>query len=56
MAGTQAQNLQDNFNFATHIIHSLAHLLYFYVNRSCCGHPSYDLKQDRQLPGIRPSS
>ena len=26
MAGTQAQNLQDNFNFTTHIIHNLAHL------------------------------
>ena len=43
MAGTQAQNLQDNFNIDTHIIHNLAHLLYSNVNRSCCGHPSCDL-------------
>ena len=35
MAGTQAQNLQDNFNLATQIIHNLAHLLYSNVNRSC---------------------
>ena len=28
MAGTQAQNLQDNFNVDTQIIHTLAYLLY----------------------------
>ena len=56
MAGTQVQHLQDNFNIDTHIIiHNLAHLLYFNVNRSCCGHPSCDLSQDRQLSGLRPS-
>ena len=49
MAGTQAQNIQDNFNIDTHIIHNLAHLLYSNVNRSCFGHPSCDLSQDRQL-------
>ena len=55
MAGTQAQKLQDNFNIDTHIIHNLAHLLYSNVNRSCFGHPSCDLSQDRQLiyPAIR---
>ena len=34
MAGTQAQNLQDNINIDTQIIHNLAHLLYSKVNRS----------------------
>ena len=53
MPGTQAQGLQNNFNFATHIIHNLAHLLYSNVNRSCCGHPSFDLSQDRQLYVLR---
>ena len=47
MAGTHAQKLQDNFNIDTHIIHSLAHLLYSNVNRSCFGHPSCDLSPDR---------
>ena len=56
MAGIQAKNLQDNFNFATHVIHNLAHLLYSNVNRSCFGHPSCDLSQDRQFSGLRPSS
>ena len=56
MAETQAQHLQDNFNIDTHIIHSLAHLLYSNVNRSCFGHPSCDVSQDRQLSGLRPSS
>ena len=55
MAGTQAQKLQDNFNIDTHIIHNLAHLLYSNMNRSCFGHPSGDLSQDRQLSGLRPS-
>ena len=55
MAGTQAQNLQDNFNIDTHIIHNLAHLLYSNVNRSCLGHPSCDLSQDRQLSGLHHS-
>ena len=63
MAGTQAQNLQDNFNIDTQTIHNLAHLLYYSnLNRSCFGHPSCDLSQDGQLsatsfkliyPGIR---
>ena len=35
MAGTQAQNLQDNLNIDMHIIHNLAHLLYSNMNRSC---------------------
>ena len=56
MDGTQAQYLQDDFNIDTHIIHNLAHLLYSNVNRSCFGHPSCDLSQDRQLSGLRPSS
>ena len=56
MAGIQAQNLQDNFNIDTQIIHNLAHLLYSNVNRSCFGHPSCDLSQDRQLSGLLPSS
>ena len=59
MAGTQAQHLQDHeddFNFATHIMHNLAHLLYSNETRSCCGHPSCDLSQDRQLSGLCPLS
>ena len=56
MSGTQAQNLQDNFNMDTHIIHDIAHLLYSDVNSSCFGHPPCDLSQDRQLSGLRPSS
>ena len=56
MAGIQAQNLQDNFNIDTQIIRNLANSLYSNVNRSCCGHPSCDLSQDRQLSGLRPSS
>ena len=56
MAGTQAQNLQDNFNIDTHIIRNLAHLLYSNVNRSCFGHPSCDLSRDIQLSGLRPLS
>ena len=43
MAGTEAQNLHDNFNIDRQIIHNLAHLLYSKVNRSCCGHPKCDL-------------
>ena len=34
MAGTQAQNLQDNFNIDTQTIHNRAQLLYPNVNRS----------------------
>ena len=56
MAGIQAQNLQDNFNIDTQIIHNLANLLYSNVNKSCFGHPSCDLSQERQLSGLRPSS
>ena len=56
MAGTQAQNLRDNFNIDTQTIHNLAHLLYSNVNRSCFGHPLCDLSQDRQLSALRPSS
>ena len=56
MSGTKAQNLQDNFNLDTQIIHNLAHLLYSNVNRSCFVNPSCDLSQDRQLSGLRPSS
>ena len=56
MAGIQAQNLQDNFNIDTQIIHNLAHVLYSNMNRSCSGHPSCDLSQHRQLSGLRPSS
>ena len=49
MPGTQAKTLQDNVNIDTQIIHNLAHLLYSKVNRSCFGHPSCDLSQDRQF-------
>ena len=57
MAGTQAQNLQDNFNIDTQTIHNLEHnLLYSNMNRSCFGHPLRDLSQDRQLSGLHPSS
>ena len=35
MAETEAQNLPDNFNIDTQIIHTLAHLLYSNMNRSC---------------------
>ena len=34
-------------NIAKQIIHNLAHLLYSNRNRSCFGHPSWDLSQDR---------
>ena len=56
MAGTQAQNLKDNFNIDTQFFYNLACLLYSNVNRSCFGHPSCDISQDRQLSGLRPSS
>ena len=39
-----------------HIIHNLAYLLYSNVKRSCFGHPSCDLSQDRQLSGLHPST
>ena len=51
MPGTHAQNLHDNLNIDTQIIHNLAHLLYSNMNKSCFGHPSCDLSQDRQLSG-----
>ena len=54
MGGTQAQISQDNLNIDAHIIHNLVHLLYSNENRSCFGHPSCDLSQDRQLSGLRP--
>ena len=56
MAGSWGQHLQDNINIDKQIIHNLAHLLYSNVNRSCFGHPSCDLSQDRQLSGPSPSS
>ena len=56
MAGTQAQNVKDNLHIDAQIIHNLAHILYSNVNRSCFGHPSCDLSQDRQLSGLGPSS
>ena len=55
MAGTQAENLQGNFNIDTQIIHDL-HLLYSNMTRSCFGHTLCDLSQDRQLSGLCPSS
>ena len=33
-----------------------AYFLYYNVNRSCFGRPSCDLRQDRQLSGLRPTS
>ena len=42
-------------NIDKQIIHNLAHLLYSNGNRSCFGHPSCDLSQDRQLSGLCPS-
>ena len=56
MPGSCGQHLQDNLNIDKQIIHNLAHLLYSRGNRSCFGHPSCDLSQDRQLSGLRPSS
>ena len=56
MPGTQTQNLPYNLNIDTQIIHNLAHLLYSNLNRSCFGHPSCDLSQDRQLSGLCPAS
>ena len=56
MPGTQAQDLQDNLNIDAHIIHNLAQVLYSNKNRSCFGHPSCDLSQDRQLSGVYPLS
>ena len=56
MAGPWSQNLQDNLNIDEQIIHNLAHLLYSNVNRSCFGHPSCHLSQDRQLSELCPSS
>ena len=56
MGGTQAQNLQGNFNIDTQICHNLACLVYSNVNRSCFGLPSCDLSQDRQPSGLRPLS
>ena len=56
MAGIEAQHLQDNFNIDTQTIHNLAHLLYSNANKSCFGHPSCDLSQDRQPSGPCPSS
>ena len=55
MTGSWVQHLQDNLNIDKRIIHNLALLLYSNGNRSCFGHPSCDLSQDRQLPGLRPS-
>ena len=52
MAGTQVQNLTD-FIIDTQIINNLAHFQYSNGNRSCCGHPSCDLRQDRQLSGLQ---
>ena len=52
MVGTQAQHFEDNFNIDTYIIHNLSYLLYSNVNRSCFGHPSCDLSQDKQLLGL----
>ena len=50
MAWTQAQNVQDNFNIDTQIIHILAHLLYSNMNRSCFGMPHViDSSQDYVL-------
>ena len=69
MPGAQTQHLQydlnidtqiihnlHNLNIDTQIIHNFAHLLHSNVNRSCCGHPSCELSQDRQLSGLDPLS
>ena len=56
MSRSGSQNLQNNLNIDKQIIHNLAHVLSFNLNRSCFGHPSCDLSQDRQLSGLRPSS
>ena len=56
MPGSGGQSLQNNLNVDKLIIQNLAHLLYSNGNRSCCGHPSYDLSQDRHLSGLHPSS
>ena len=56
MPGTQNQNLQYNLKFDTQIMNNVGHLLYSNRNRSCFGHPSCDLSQDRQLSGLCPFS
>ena len=53
MAGSWGEHLHDNLKIDKQIIHNLAHLLYSNGNRSCFGHPSCDLGQDRQLSGLR---
>ena len=49
MPGSSGQDLQNNLYIDKQMIHNLAHLLYSNGNRSCFGHPSCDLSQDRQL-------
>ena len=56
MPGSWGPNLQNNLNIDKQIIYNLAHLLYCKRNRSCYGHPSCDLSQDRELSGLHPSS
>ena len=56
MAGTEARNLQYDFNIDTQIVHNLAHLLYSNRNGPYYGQPTCDLSQDRQLSGLRPLS
>ena len=56
MAGSGGQHFQDHLDIDKQIIHNLAHLLYSNVNRSCFGHTSCNLSQDRQLSGQHHSS
>ena len=49
------QNLQDNLNINKQLIHKFAHLLYSNVNKSCFGHPSWDLSQDRSIVASDPT-
>ena len=46
MAESRGQHLQENLNIDKEIIHNLANLLYSNGNRSCFGHPLWDLSQD----------
>ena len=55
MPGSGGQNLPNNLNIHKQIV-NLALLLYSNRNRSCSGHPSCDLSQDRQLSGLCASS
>ena len=53
---SRLKELQDNLNINEQLIDNIVHLLYSNMNRSCLGHPLYDLSQDKQLSGLQPQS